>query len=172
MTQKRIVVGSDHAGLALKYELLQALDEWGWAAEDLGAAPLGSGGGLAFTAKTGTLATTTSADYPQYAFAVAERVARADPPLGLLVCGSGIGMSIAANKVAGVRAALCHDAYSAAMSRAHNDANVLCVGGRIIGVEIARAVLRAFLEGEFAGGRHARRVDQIRAVERERDDGR
>jgi ribose 5-phosphate isomerase B len=173
VTEKRIVAGSDHAGLALKYELLAAMREWGWTAEDLGPSSLDSGvPGLTFESWTGTLATTSSVDYPKYAFAVAERVAKGTPPLGLLVCGSGIGMSIAANKVRGVRAALCHDPYSASMARAHNDANVLCVGGRIVGPEIGKAVLCAFIDGSFEGGRHGRRVDLIRSYEGTGDDRR
>ncbi len=163
--QGRIVVGSDHAGLALKYELLDAMREWGWQTEDLGAYPLGGEPGMAYDQSRGMLATTGSAEYPELALAVARRVASGEAPLGLLVCGSGIGMSIAANKVAGVRAALCQEPYSAAMSRAHNDANVLCLGGRVIGPEMGKAVLRAFLDGRFEGGRHQRRLDLIRAAE-------
>ena len=143
---KRIVVGSDHAGLELKQALVAALAEWGWTVEDVGCHGI------------------ESVDYPDFAVAVARRVAGSED-LGLLVCGTGIGMCITANKVAGVRAALCHDPYSAAASRGHNDANVLCLGGRVIGRELAKAVLRAFLETPFEGGRHGRRLEKIRELE-------
>ncbi|MCC6749535.1 MAG: ribose 5-phosphate isomerase B [Deltaproteobacteria bacterium] len=170
MHERRIALGCDHAGLALKFELLGALDKWGWAVEDLGCHPLAADGahGLRFDQSKGVLAATDSVDYPDFALAVAQSVADGRVPLGLLICGSGIGMSIAANKVAGVRAALCHDPYSAHMCRAHNDANVLCLGGRVIGPEVGRAVLREFLETTFEGGRHQRRLDKIRQAERSR----
>lgn len=144
MTDKLIAVGCDHGGLALKRELLQELADLGWEVSDLGC-----------TAEDG------SVDYPEYAAAVARHVTAARAPLGLLICGTGIGMSMAANKVLGVRAALCADAYSAEMTRRHNDANVLCLGGRVVGPELARAILRAFLGASFEGGRHQRRLDQF-----------
>jgi ribose 5-phosphate isomerase B len=145
------VIASDHAGLELKRGLAQALGEWGWQAEDLGCRGA------------------ESVDYPDFALAVARRVKSEDPPLGLLVCGTGVGMSITANKVRGVRAALCHDSYSAVAARAHNNANVLCMGGRVVGPELAKEVLRAFLVTPFDGGRHQRRLDKIAKAEREED---
>lgn len=164
---RRIIVGSDHGGLSMKYELLQALQNWGWKATDVGCGGLAdnSSTSLAFDQQTGTLTVEGAVDYPDYAQRVAQALADGEFSLGLLLCGSGIGMSIAANKVRGVRAALCGDTYSAAMSRAHNDANVLCIGGRVVGPEMGREILKAFLEGTFAGGRHQRRVNKIIALE-------
>jgi ribose 5-phosphate isomerase B len=144
---RRIVVGNDHGGLALKQELVEALGRWGWEVDDVGCA------------------TTQSVDYPDFAATVAGKVAAGEAPFGLLLCGTGIGMCIAANKVPGIRAALCHETYSASMARAHNDANVLCLGGRVIGPELARAVLAQFLESSFEGGRHQRRLDKIARAE-------
>jgi ribose 5-phosphate isomerase B len=147
MSDKRIILGSDHGGLELKTALTRNLVEWGWTVEDAGC-------------RAGE-----TVDYPDPALAVAHAVAGGAPALGLLVCGTGIGMCIAANKVPGIRAALCHDTYSAGMARQHNDANVLCLGGRVIGPELARSVLAAFLGASFEGGRHARRLEKIRKIE-------
>ena len=106
-------------------------------------------------------------DYTDAAFAVGKSVASGQSDIGILVCGTGIGMSIAENKIAGVRAAVCSDTYSAKMTRVHNDANILCVGARVIGEELAVCILDAFLEGEFeAGGRHERRVNKIKNAEK------
>jgi len=142
-----IALGADHAG----YELKEALKSWlinhGYHVLDLGTH------------------STESVDYPDYAALVGEAVADHKVERGVLVCGTGIGMAIAANKVPGVRAALCGDLYAARMSRAHNDANVLALGGRLMGAEMAVDILRAWLETEFAGGRHARRVDKIADIE-------
>ena len=147
MRDKRIIVGNDHAGLVLKRELVDRLRDLGWQVEDVGCA------------------SSESVDYPDFAFAVARQVA-ADPSiLGLLICGSGVGMCIAANKVAGIRAALCHDPYTATVARAHNNANILCLGGRVIGPELAKAVLASFLGTAFEGGRHQRRLDRITQAE-------
>jgi ribose 5-phosphate isomerase B len=148
MSERRIVVGSDHGGVDLKVGLVELLGEWGWEVVDLGCRP------------------GETTDYPDVALEAAGRVARGEAPLGLLVCGTGIGMCITANKVRGVRAALCHEAYSSAMARRHNDANVLCLGGRVVGLELAKAVLAAFLDASFEGGRHQRRLDKVRAIER------
>ncbi len=147
MSVKCIAVANDHGGLALKCELLPFLEKWGWKVEDLGCHSL------------------QSVDYPQFALSVAERVAAGTPSLGLLICGSGIGMCIAANKVPKIRAALCHEPYSAKMAKAHNNANILCLGGRVIGVELARMVLETFLNTPFEGGRHQRRLDLIAQTE-------
>jgi len=143
----RVAFGSDHAGLGHRAEAVRAARELGFEVEDLGA----------FSKE--------SVDYPDYARRVAEEVAAGRARLGVLVCGTGIGMSIAANKVKGVRAAHCTTEYEARMARAHNDANVLCIGERVIGAGLAAAVVRAFLEQPFEGGRHQRRVDKIRAME-------
>lgn len=105
-------------------------------------------------------------DYTDAAFAVAKSVSAGESDLGVLICGTGIGMSIAANKIKGVRAAVCSDTYSARMTREHNDANVMCVGARVIGEELAVEILRAFVAGKFErGGRHERRVNKIRQME-------
>lgn len=139
----KIYTGSDHAGLALKQRLIQHLKQLGHDVTDLGT-------------ESGE-----SCDYPDFAHAVASKVTAEKNSLGLLTCGSGIGMSIAANRHPGVRAALCHNALEAGLSRQHNDANILVLGGRIVGEELAIHILDAFLGASFAGGRHARRVEKI-----------
>lgn len=139
----QLLVGADHAGLPLKEALVAHLRAQGQEVNDLGThAP-------------------DSVDYPDFAHRVASGVANGDAPLGLLVCGSGVGMSITANKHAGVRAVVCSEPYSAKMGRRHNDANVLCLGARVVGVDLAIDILEAFLAAEFEGGRHARRVGKI-----------
>lgn len=135
-----VAFGADHAGVALKDTLAAALRAEGFAVHDLGT--------------TGS----DSVDYPDYADKVAAAVADGTVPLGVLVCGTGIGMSIAANRNRGIRAALCHDGLTARLARQHNDANVLALGGRLLGVELAKDCLRNFLATKFEGGRHARRV--------------
>lgn len=146
----RLVIASDHAGLELKQELLEVARERGLTIEDLGT----------YTGE--------SVDYPDFASEVAQRVANGDAARGVLICGTGIGMSIVANKHRGVRAALCRSEFEARMSRAHNDANVLCMGQRVTGPGLARAIFEAFLDTAFEGGRHERRVKKISDVERER----
>ncbi len=138
-----IVIASDHGGFELKEHLKAALTTWGHDVEDLGCH------------------STESVDYPEYSHAMAAAITGDRAPLGVLICGTGLGVSIAANRHAGVRAALCGDTFSARMSRAHNDANVLCLGGRVLGIGLATDVLRVFLEAEFEGGRHQRRVDAM-----------
>lgn len=144
----RIAIGSDHAGFHLKAELVEVLRQEGFHVDDLGTY------------------STESCDYPDSAKAVAEAVSDGRSDLGVLICGTGIGMSIAANKVPGIRAALCSETFSARMARAHNDANVLCLGARVVGPGLALDVVRAFVSGRFEGGRHQRRVDKIKAMER------
>jgi ribose 5-phosphate isomerase B len=145
---ERIIVASDHAGLALRAEVVKVARELGREVEDLGPA-----GG-------------ESVDYPDYAQRVAEAVAAGGGRLGVLVCGTGIGMSIAANKVRGIRAAVCTTELEARMARAHNDANVLCLGERVVGPGLGAAIVKAFLEAPFEGGRHERRVRKIAELER------
>ena len=145
---ERVIAGSDHAGLVLRAEVVRVAREKGFEVEDLG--PLSG----------------DSVDYPDYARKVAEAVAAGRARFGLLVCGTGIGMSIAANKVKGVRAAHCGNELEARMARAHNDANVLCLGERVLGLGLGAAVVTAFLEQPFEGGRHQRRVDKIGALEK------
>jgi len=142
-----IALGADHAGYVLKEALKGWLINHGYQVLDLGTH------------------STESVDYPDYAGLVAESVADHKVERGLLICGTGVGMSIAANKVPGVRAALCADLYTARMSREHNDANVLVLGGRLMGADMASDILQAWLETAFAGGRHARRVEKIADVE-------
>jgi ribose 5-phosphate isomerase B len=106
-----------------------------------------------------------SVDYPDYALAVAGAVAGGEAKRGIMICGTGIGSSIVANKVAGIRAAVCHNTYTAEMSRAHNDANVLCLGERVVDEKSAREIVEVWLTTPFAGARHARRVEKIRQIE-------
>jgi ribose 5-phosphate isomerase B len=144
----RVIMGSDHAGLHLRAEAVKIAKAAGYDVEDLGP----------FSAD--------SVDYPDFAKAVGEAVADGRARFGVLVCGTGIGMSIAANKVRGVRAAHCATEFDARAARAHNDANVLCMGERVIGAGVAAAILKAFLETPFEGGRHERRVQKMKDLER------
>ena len=143
----RWFAGSDHAGRELRPLLVAALRGLGDDVEDLGTHD------------------GASVDYPDYGAAVGRAVAGEPDALGLVVCGSGIGISIAANKVVGVRCALVHDSYTAEMARRHNDANVIALGARVVGAGVAEAALRAFRDATFEGGRHGQRVDKLRALE-------
>ena len=142
----RIAVGSDHAGFPLKRALIVHLE-----ADDHEVVDVGTHG-------------TEAVDYPDYGAAVGRCVAGGEAELGVCVCGSGIGIAIAANKIAGVRAATVHDVTSAHLAREHNDANVVCFGERLIGYEVAREALDAFVNATFAGGRHQSRVAKIDAL--------
>ncbi len=144
----RIALASDHGGYRLKEAVAEWLRELGHEVLDLG------------------VHSPEAADYPDYAERVAAAVAAGEVERGILVCGTGIGMSMAANKVPGVRAAVCHDVFSARATREHNDANVLCLGERVVGPGLARVIVETWLAAEFAGGRHARRVDKITELER------
>lgn len=146
----RVAVGSDHAGFRLKEFVKQYLRDRGHEVDDFGTD------------------SEESVDYPDYARPVAESVAAGRHELGVLVCSNGVGMSITANKVAGVRAALCHDTFDARRAREHNDANVICLGGWCIGQGVAAEILDAYLGATFQGGRHARRVAKISALDEER----
>ena len=145
----KLAIGSDHAGLALKSELVESLKDRA-EVKDLGTH------------------TADSVDYPDFAAQVARAVVSGQAELGVLVCGTGIGMSIAANKVRGVRAALCTSEFEARLARAHNDANILCLGQRVIGAGQARAIVDVFLATAFEGGRHEKRVQKIKDAEKER----
>ncbi|XXF80507.1 ribose 5-phosphate isomerase B [Myxococcaceae bacterium GXIMD 01537] len=147
----KVIIASDHAGLELRQEIVSALRERGVSCEDAGPA------------------SRESVDYPDFARKVSRAVAAGEYSLGVLVCGTGIGMSIVANKYRGVRAALCTTEFEARMARAHNDANVLCLGQRVVGAGVARAILEAFLATPFEGGRHEKRVQKIREAESEQD---
>ncbi|MGI6037448.1 MAG: ribose 5-phosphate isomerase B [Limnochordia bacterium] len=143
----KIAIGSDHAGYELKKALLPVMEEWGWDVTDLGTYG------------------TDSVDYPDYGAKVAQGVASGEYDRGILICGTGLGMVICANKVRGVRAVLAHDTFSARMSRMHNDANVLALGARVIGPGLAADIIRIWVETEFEGGRHQKRVDKIHSLE-------
>ncbi len=145
----KVAIGADHAGFPLKEELAEILRKAGHEVEDLGAHQYAS-----------------QDDYPDFALAVARTVAAGGARRGIVVCGSGVGASVAANKVKGVRAALCHDTYSARQGVEHDDLNVLCLGGRIIGIELAKEIVKAYLEAEFSGEeRHQRRLSKIIAAD-------
>ncbi|HWW52915.1 MAG TPA: ribose 5-phosphate isomerase B [Acidimicrobiales bacterium] len=147
----RIAIGCDHAGFALKSELTDWLADVGHDISDLGAYG------------------TARVDYPDYGAAVGRAVVKGDAQLGVCVCGSGIGIAIAANKIRGVRAAVVHDVTSAMLARRHNDANVICLGERLTGVEVARAAVETFVATGFEGGRHAGRVAKIAQLEQEEE---
>jgi ribose 5-phosphate isomerase B len=143
-TPTTVAIASDHAGFDLKSILAETLRNRGLTVLDLGAGNA-----------------TDSVDYPDFGRGAAEIVAGGKADLGVIVCGSGIGISIAANRVPGCRAALCHDVTTARLSRQHNDANVLALGARITGPGVAQDCLEAFLETPFEGGRHQRRIEKL-----------
>jgi len=143
MAEKRIGIGADHAGFELKRTLFEDLAQRGYAVVDFGTQAA------------------ESVDYPDFAHALSKAVAARELPLGILICGTGVGMSMSANRHHGVRAVVCSEPLSARMARKHNDANVLCLGARVIGVDTARDIIETFLSSEFEGGRHARRVGKI-----------
>ena len=146
----KIAIGSDHRGYDVKRRVISVLENLGHEVLDVGPQKR------------------ESVDYPDYAFAVARAVSTGRVQRGILICGTGIGMCIAANKVRGVRAAPCHDSITAEMSRRHNDANVLCVSADLLGDELIDRMVRIWLECPFEGGRHARRVEKITRYENER----
>ena len=147
-TGATIAIGADHGGFELKEQLKNHLRDWGYRVLDLGTE------------------STAAVDYPDFAEAVALAVVRGEAQLGIVLDTAGIGSAIAANKVPGARAALCYDRATARNSREHNDANILSLGARMISPETAREIVAAWLQTPFAGGRHARRVDKIRAIEK------
>ena len=143
MNERIVAIASDHAGLALKQMLTKEIEALGFKAQDIGP----------FDA--------SSVDYPDYADKLCAWVKEQPARIGVLICGSGIGMSIAANRHAGIRAALCQSGLMAKLSRQHNDANVLCLGERLVGTEVAKDCLAQFLNTAFEGGRHAGRVAKL-----------
>ena len=145
--QKIIVIGSDHAGYALKLKVIEHLRELGYEPHDVGTN------------------SPESCDYPLIAHELCEVITSGKAPLGILICGTGVGMSMAANKHKGIRAACCSDTFSARLTRVHNDANVLCFGERVVGMGLAFDLVDNFLGAEYEGGKHARRVDMITAIE-------
>ena len=142
-----IAIACDHAALDMKAEVIKILEDRGLEYEDFGTY------------------TTDSCHYPIYGARAANAVASGKCDLGILICGTGIGMSLVANKVKGIRCSLCSDSYSAKMTRAHNDSNMLAMGARVIGVEVAKEIVAAWLDTPFEGGRHQRRVDKMMALE-------
>lgn len=144
----KIALGSDHAGLPLKKEIITHLEGKGIQIEDFGTY------------------TESSCDYPEFALKVAEEVAAKNFDFGILVCGTGIGISIAANKVPGIRAAVCGDTFSAHACREHNDANILALGQRVVGLGLALDIVDIFLDTKFEGGRHQTRINKISDIEK------
>ncbi|MBB5149988.1 MULTISPECIES: ribose 5-phosphate isomerase B [Ureibacillus] len=143
----KVAISSDHGGMNLRKEIMDLLDEMNIEYEDFGPK------------------ISESVDYPDYALPVAEGVASGKYDRGILICGTGIGMSIVANKVKGVRCALVHDVFSAKATRCHNDSNVLAMGERVIGPGLAREIVKTWLNTDFEGGRHERRVNKITELE-------
>ena len=145
----KVAIAADHGGFELKDSMVEYIKSLGNEVVDLGTN------------------SADSVDYPDYAKKVCEEIQQGNSDFGILICGTGIGMSLAANKFEGIRAACVSDVYSAKMSRNHNNANVLCIGARVIGDEVAKLIIKTFLENEFEAGRHQRRVDKIMAIEKE-----
>lgn len=145
----KIAISSDHGGVNIRQEIMSLMDEMEITYQDFGCD--GS----------------CSVDYPDYALPVAEKVAKGEYDFGILICGTGIGMSIAANKVTGIRCALVHDVFSAKATREHNDSNILAMGERVIGPGLAREIARVWLTSKYEGGRHDNRVNKITAYETE-----
>ena len=143
MENLRIAIGSDHGGYEYKEQIVSHLKEKGYECVDVGTY------------------STDYCDYPVIARAVTTKITTGEADRGILICGTGIGMSIVANKVKGIRAALCGDTFSARASRAHNNSNVLCLGERVIGINLAMDIVDIWLESKFEGGRHQRRVDMM-----------
>lgn len=143
----KVILTADHAGMTLRKEIIDLLNELEIEFEDTGCD------------------CTSSVDYPDYALPAAERVANGEFDRGIFICGTGIGMSISANKVKGIRCALVHDVYSAKLTRQHNDSNILAMGERVIGPGPAREIAKVWLQTEFDGGRHADRIGKVGAYE-------
>ena len=146
--EKKITIGSDHAGYSLKIKIIAHLRELGWEVIDKGTD------------------SEASCDFADFADAVCKNIQNGVTELGILICGTGIGMSMAANKHRGIRAAACSDVFSARLTREHNNANVLCFGERVVGYGVACDLVDAFLGATFQGGKHQRRVDQVMAFEK------
>lgn len=143
----KVAIGCDHGGLDLKEAVISVLKDLNLEFEDMGTHDR------------------SSCDYPDFAEKVAAAVVSGTCQQGILICGTGIGMSMAANKVAGIRAALCNEIFSARMARNHNDANILCIGARVVGPGVAQEIVKAYFSNEFEGGRHARRVEKINLLD-------
>lgn len=146
----KIGIGNDHAAVEMKNDIVAYLEELGYEMVNYGTD------------------TYESCNYPEYGEKVGKAVAAGEVDLGLLICGTGVGISLAANKVRGVRAVVCSEPYSARLSRQHNNTNVLAFGARVIGIEMAKMIIDEWLNAEFMGGRHQTRVDMIMAIEEEK----
>jgi ribose 5-phosphate isomerase B len=144
----KIAIGSDHGGFELLQKIKEFLTEKGYEYEDLGASSIDA-----------------LDDFPQYAFKIAKAVAEKKFDRAILMCGTGVGMCIAANKVKGIRAAMCNDLFTAKMSREHNDANILCMGGRVVGPILAEEIVETWLETEFLGDKYKRRIEEVNEYE-------
>lgn len=147
----KIAIGNDHVGIELKPVIVAYLQDLGHEVDDFGAF------------------SNERTDYPEYGKKVAESVAAGKSDLGILICGSGVGILIAANKVNGIRAVVCSEPYSAKLSREHNNTNILAFGSRVVGAELAKMIVQNWLDAEFEGGRHAKRVEMIARIEDEND---
>ena len=145
--EKKIVIGCDHAGFGLKNKVIEHLEEMGYTVIDVGTD------------------STESCDYPIFAHRLCKKIQEGEAPLGILICGTGVGMSLVANKHKGIRAACCENTFSARMTRMHNDANVLCFGERVIGYGLACDMVDLFVDTPFEGGRHQARVDDLNALD-------
>ncbi|MDG3086555.1 ribose 5-phosphate isomerase B [Vibrio hannami] len=143
----RIAIGCDHVGIEHKELVISHLESKGIQVIDLGAQ------------------SAERTDYPQYGLAVANAVVKGDVDLGVLICGTGVGISLAANKVPGIRAVVCSDPYTAALSKEHNNTNILSFGSRVVGIELAKMIIDSWLNAEFEGGRHQNRINQIKEIE-------
>lgn len=146
---KKVYIGNDHAAVAMKNELVEYIKGLGYEVVNVGTD------------------TEERVDYPVYAVKVAKAVAQDKDALGVLICGTGIGMSLAANKIHGIRAAAVSEVYSAKLTRMHNDSNIVCIGARVIGPETAKMIVEAFLTTEYEGGRHQKRIDMISELEKQ-----
>lgn len=143
----RLAIGCDHVGIELKPSIIEFLEALGHTVQDFGTT------------------NESRVNYPDYAQAVSEAVVSKDCDLGILICGTGVGISIAANKISGIRAVVCSEPYSARLSREHNNTNILAFGSRVVGSELAKMITKEWLEAEFEGGRHQKRVEQIYQME-------
>ncbi len=143
----KVIIGSDHGGYRMKEFVKGLIKDMGYEIKDIGTF------------------SEDSVDYPEYAFKVAKAVINGEAERGVLLCGTGIGMSIVANRFPGIRAALCHDVYTAKMSRQHNDANVLVLGGRILSEDVVKKIVSVWFTEKFEGGRHKRRLNKIKEIE-------
>jgi len=146
VTKMKIAFGNDHVALEMKLQLMEHIEKKGYEAIDLGSH------------------TSDRCDYPVYGEKVARLVADGDADLGILICGTGVGISLAANRVPGIRAVVCSEPYTASLSRMHNNTNVLAMGARVVGIDLAKMIVDQWLEAEFEGGRHKKRIDMIAAI--------